>query len=550
LASSIPLLFVDARDAMSGGIPEPQHIAARAIGLAAMVVVATVIRIGAPLLARLRAKRGLGGRALGWIAVGGAAGTWAIWLALYLLLGSPGFHNHGFLIILDEQADMPIAAPGSDRDERLAQVYRSLVETAESSQSTLRAELDGMGVPYRSFYLINMIRVEGHRWLMRRFGERPGVAQLLLNPNVRVYPRRFEIPYSDATESGGGLQDNLAAIHAEGSWAQGVKGQGIVVGGQDTGFEWDHPALMTHYRGWDDRGVIHDYNWHDAWDGAPVPFDDGTHGTHTMGTVVGDDGSDNRTGVAPEAQWMGCRNMRRGLGNPGSYVECMEFFLAPYPHDGDPFHDGDVTMAPHVVNNSWGCPDFEGCEPDTLARALEVLRSAGIMMVASAGNEGPACESVTAPPALYDSVLSVAATNDDGVVSSFSSRGPADGLPKPDVSAPGDWVRSSTAGGGYGYAGGTSMASPHVAGLVALLWSADPGLIGDIDRTEDIICRTAVPRPVEAQCESNIAPGTTVLEALREGPICACGDAYGVPNNVYGCGFIDAGEAVRVALGD
>jgi subtilisin family serine protease len=240
--------------------------------------------------------------------------------------------------------------------------------------------------------------------------------------------------------------------------------------------------------------------------------------------------------------------MRRGLGNPGAYAECMEFFLAPYPIGGDSFADGDVAMAPHLTNNSWGCPEFEGCYDETLEPAVEALRAAGIMMVVSAGNEGPNCSTVGSPPANYDAAFSVAATNNQGSVVSFSSRGPVDGLVKPDVSAPGDWIRSSVPGGGYGYAGGTSMAGPHVAGLVALLWSADPALMGDIDATEALICETAVPKPVSQACtvEDEVPEG--MLGSLIGNPVCACGGVTGAPNNVYGCGFIDAGAAVERAL--
>jgi subtilisin family serine protease len=329
-----------------------------------------------------------------------------------------------------------------------------------------------------------------------------------------------------------------------------VTGEGIVAAGQDTGYDWTHPVLQPHYRGWDGQSADHDYNWHDSWDDVPIPFDDDSHGTHTMGTVLGDDGSTNLTGVAPGAQWIGCRNMRRGFGNPGSYAECMEFFLAPYPHGGDPFTDGDARFAPHVINNSWGCPDIEGCFPATLEPAVEALRAAGIMMVVSAGNDGPSCSTVTDPPSNYDAAFSVGATGNGGHITGFSSRGPVGGLIKPDVSAPGANVRSSVPGGGYGYAGGTSMAGPHVAGVVALLWSADPTLIGDIDATERLICQTAVSKPVERVCtiEDEVPEG--MFASLVSNPICACGETIGVPNNVYGCGFIDAGAAVQKTLGE
>ena len=276
-----------------------------------------------------------------------------------------------------------------------------------------------------------------------------------------------------------------------------------------------------------------------------------------MGTVLGDDGSGNQIGVAPGAQWMGCRNMQRGLGNPASYTDCMEFFLAPYPPGGDPFTDGDVSLAPHVINNSWGCPDIEGCDDTVLQPATAALRAAGIMMVVSAGNEGPGCQTVAEPPARYDDVFSVGATNSLGEITGFSSRGPvpeaAAGLLKPDIAAPGANIRSSVPGGGYGLADGTSMAGPHVAGLVALMWSANPELIGQIEITEELIRMSATPVEVSAACEIDRqdAPDDLSLldeiEAITNASSCACGDVTGVPNNVYGWGEIDALRAVQMA---
>ncbi len=151
----------------------------------------------------------------------------------------------------------------------------------------------------------------------------------------------------------------------------GYSGQGVVVGGQDTGYDWDHPALVGAYRGWDGSTVSHDYHWHDAIHGndphtspgnpcgydLPEPCDDRGHGTHTMGTVLGDDGGRNQIGVAPGAQWIGCRNMDRGYGQPATYLECFEFFLAPYPVGGR-LHRAIPDLAPDVTNNSWTLPGF------------------------------------------------------------------------------------------------------------------------------------------------------------------------------------------------
>jgi hypothetical protein len=484
---------------------------------------------------------------------------WGLWAGLWALVGYPGFHNDGILIIMAEQADLNGAEDMDDLIARRTFVRDQLIETATRTQAPIREALDSAGLDYRPFYIINMIEVKGHHRRMDEFAQLPGVARVMLNPNVRRYPiEALNVGYGGATREAEGIEWNIDQTQADEVWAMGYTGQGIVVAGQDTGYDFRHPALLDSYRGFSSTDQVdNNYNWHDAWDDNEVPFDDDAHGTHTMGTILGDDGEGNQVGMAPDAQWIGCRNMRMGIGNPASYTDCMEFFLAPYPVYGNSFNDGDVSQAPHVVNNSWGCPDFEGCDDDVLAPAMAALRAAGIMMVVSAGNDGPACQTALEPPARYDDVFSVGATNEGGTITSFSSRGPIPGendLLKPDITAPGANIRSSVPGGGYGLADGTSMAGPHVAGLVALIWSANPDLIGQIEETETIIRQSARPVMVNATCDlqdnrplSELSL-TEQMEALATATECTCGDVTGVPNNVYGWGEIDALSAVQMAL--
>ena len=298
---------------------------------------------------------------------------------------------------------------------------------------------------------------------------------------------------------------------------------------------------MNQYRGYNGITATHDYHWHDAIHtnthgtnscstDSPIPCDDGSHGTHTMGTIVGDDGGSNQIGVAPGARWIGCRNMDNGYGTPATYAECFQFFLAPYPLGGDPFTDGVPSLAPHVINNSWTCPSSEGCSWDTLQTVVENVRAAGIVVVASAGNEGSSCSSVSRPVAIYDAAFTVGATDSGDNIAWFSSRGPVtvdgSGRLKPDVSAPGVTVRSCVPGG-YGTKSGTSMAGPHVVGTVALLWSAAPHLTSQVDDTEAIVMQTARPQTTSQGCGG-------------DGPT-------DVPNNVYGWGIVDALAAVEVA---
>ncbi len=480
-------------------------------------------------------------------AAGLASLGWAGVVALYLTLGIPGFHPDGFLIILDEQADLRPAAAIADPVERRAWVYRTLTETAERSQAPLRAELDRQGVPYRPHYLINMIEVLDRPGLRRTFARKPGVAMVLFQAGVRRYAHPFQIPAADVSGPRG-VEWNVREVGADRLWELGYIGQGVIVGSADTGVAWDHPALKAAYLGWDGNAADHNYHWFDPWDNSPVPWDDNGHGTHTTGTMVGQDG-ENQIGLAPGARWIACRNMRHGIGNPGSYVSCMEFLLVPFPLGGDPFHDGDPARGAHVVNNSWGCPAREGCLPDTLRLAVDHLRAAGQMMVASAGNEGPGCSTVQDPPALYDSVLSVGAIEQGDRVATFSSRGPvaADGSQrlKPDIVAPGVDIRSAVPGG-YTSSEGTSMAGPHVAGAVALLWSARPELMGDPDRTEALLIETAQPLTPDTVCST--APNWLAqLGGAGVLVVCACGGdgPDSVPNNIYGWGQVDVWAAVH-----
>ena len=177
--------------------------------------------------------------------------------------------------------------------------------------------------------------------------------------------------------------------------------------------------------------------------------------------------------------------MDQGVGTPARYIECMEFFLAPYPVGGG---QGDPTKAPDITINSWGCPTSEGCSVNTLQAAVEAQAAAGIMMVVAAGNSGSSCSTVTDPPSFYAASYTVGALNTGtDTIASFSSRGPVtvdgSGRIKPDITAPGTNTRSgsNSSDNAYTIASGTSMATPHIAGAMALLWSAIPSLQNQID---------------------------------------------------------------------
>lgn len=439
------------------------------------------------------------------------------------------------LIVLEAQADLSKIPSRADKVTRGEAVYTALHTLADATQGPLRAWLGAQGVAYRSLYIVNALVTSADRDTLIALSARPDVAHVTTNPRVAADIEPSIDPTIVQTLPTG-IPWGVERIQAPEVWAMGYRGEGSVVAGQDTGYEWEHPALKAQYRGWDGATASHDFNWHDAihegggrcGPDSPVPCDDYGHGTHTMGTIVGDDGAGNQIGVAPGARWIGCRNMDQGVGTPASYAECFEFFLAPYPVDGDP-STGDPGAAPDVVNNSWSCPDYEGCDPYHIAfleQVVETVRAAGILVVVSASNYGPSCGTIQEPPAIYDAATTVGATYSDDTVTSFSSRGPVSGLVKPDIAAPGSGVVSSYPGESYTTMSGTSMAAPHVAGTAALIWSAHPGLKDALATTERLLFTTAVPR--------------TSSE---------CGDAPdAVPNSVYGWGRVDALHAVQEAL--
>jgi subtilisin family serine protease len=375
--------------------------------------------------------------------------------------------------------------------------------------------------------------VKGTRQVADALAARPDVARIEGNPRIHndlPQPGPVEISQPQAPAT---IEPGITYTHAPQVWALGFTGQNIVIASADTGVRWTHNALKPHYRGWDGQNADHDYNWHDSihdsvgnpcGNDSPFPCDDFFHGSHTTGTAIGDDGAGNQIGMAPGAKWIGCRNMDQGNGTPARYIECMEFFLAPYPIGGG---QGDPTKAPDVTINSWSCPTSEGCSADTLQAAVEAQAAAGIMMVAAAQNAGPSCSTVTDPPGIYAAAYSIGAlTTGTDTIASFSSRGPvtADGSNriKPDITAPGTNTRSCSNSGdnAYTFASGTSMATPHISGAMALLWSAIPGLQNQIDAS-----RTAM---------NNAAHFITSTQ---------CGTA-GPPNNVYGWGRVDIFAAV------
>ncbi len=438
-------------------------------------------------------------------------------------LDEPAEHG-SFIVYLRDQADLSAAYGITDWSERGRFVYRTLVEHAERAQRTLRAELTARGLTYRPFWIVNAIQVEGSLADAQALERRADVALVRADVSIMVAPQA--VPASLDTRcstDGNPVCWNIRAIGADRVWNEfGVTGQGVTVASIDTGVLISHPALRNQYRGALGNGEYdHNYNWYDPQGTFPAPTDQNGHGTHTVGTMVGGLTGGERFGVAPGARWIAAQGCEGSFCNESDLIAAAQWVLAPTDlNDRNPRPD----LRPLIVNNSWA----GGSDDPWYAGYTAAWRAAGIFPVFAAGNGAGICRSI-ASPGDYADVVAVGATNRSNAIASFSLRGPAaDDRMKPDFVAPGDGgIYSAHLNDGYASLRGTSMATPHVAGVAALLYSANPSLIGDFEATYAILRDTAR-RIEDAQCG-----------VMSDGG-----------NNVYGWGLVDAHAAVARARVD
>jgi len=461
---------------------------------------------------------------LGITMMGIAVFSWIVVLTIYFTLGQPGFFGESIFVIMKDQPDLSGVNSIDNISDKKVYIYETSTAISLQSQKELVDILKKFRLDYEPYYLVNAIEVKaGPIWKLI-IQSRKDVDRVLDNPNLRPLPEEIPTNIGDQVSVDGDLW-NLKMIEVDKVWEEfGVKGAGIVIGQADSGVDGNHPALREQYIGSKETG---DFTWFDPWFHTSFPSDISGHGTHTLGTILG-----KNVGVAPEAKWIGCVNLGRNLGNPGDYLACMQFLFAPFPENGNPMKDGRPDRGADILNNSWGCPEMEGCDPNVFNQAVNALRLAGIFVVSSAGNNGYyGCESITDPIAIYDSVFTVGAIDILGEIAPFSSMGPVtvdqSGRIKPDLVAPGVDILSTMPNASYSELSGTSMAGPHVAGTIALMWSANPNLRGQVELTEEILTKTASP---------------------YVGSIPACANSNALPNVAIGYGVLNAYNAVEEAL--
>jgi subtilisin family serine protease len=438
-------------------------------------------------------------------------------------LGAKG--ETSFIAIMKDSASLTGATAVQQHGQRAAFVHQRLTQAAQQSQGGLRALLDAKGVRYQSFWIVNAVEVSSaDAALVKEVAARDDVARVAARQTYKlIEPTKGKAEAKVDAEVDGAIQAvewNIDRVRAPEVWSTfNDRGEGIVVASIDSGVDFTHPALVAKYRGNLGGGQFdHNYNWFDPAHVCPsaAPCDNNDHGTHTMGTMVGDDGAGNQIGVAPNARWIAAKGCETNTCSDASLLASGQWIVAPTDLNGQ---NPRPDLAPNVVNNSWG-----GGPGDAFYQGIvNSWVAAGIFPAFSAGNDGPACGTAGSPG---DYVNSYAAGNHtiNNTINAGSSRGASEfgGETKPNIAAPGTNVRSSVPGGFDSFTG-TSMASPHVSGTVALMWSAAPALLGDIATTRQLLDDTAIDT-FDGQC------GGTPDD-----------------NNVWGEGRLDAFAAVQAS---
>jgi len=452
-----------------------------------------------------------------------SSGVWIFSILLYFFIGQPGFFGESYLLVLN-QFDQFDKLHQFNNENKKENIYLTIGNYAMDSQAEIKGILDFWNISYHSYYLVNAIEVKSGPIFRYFLSKNDHVIKTLESPNLRPLPEK-NMTVSGTTNvlvSDHWNLESLGVFQIREKY--GVTGKGVIIGQADSGVDGQHPQLNEQYLGYraDDN-----FHWLDPWNLTTEPTDSNGHGTQTLGIILGKD-----IGIAPDAKWIGCVNLARNFGNPGFYIECLQFLYAPYPQNGNPFLEGRPDQGANIINNSWGCPLIEGCDQELFQSAVKILRESGVFVVAANGNDGYyGCESTISPLAIYDEVLSVGALNKEGELAPFSSLGPASVKGeihiKPDLIAPGVDIFSAMPNNTYSLMSGTSAAAPHVTGIVALMWSANPDLIGNISLTEELLFSTA---------------------KKYDGNLPTCLKDNSNPNNAVGFGIVNAFNAVEAAI--
>ncbi|MER7212744.1 S8 family serine peptidase [Streptosporangium sp. NPDC000239] len=430
---------------------------------------------------------------------------------------------------LKGEADLSPASRATTKAAKGKAVYDAKTAYADRSQAGLRALLTRRHAEFTPFWIVNAVKVTADEKLAEEIAALPEVTAVEPVAKIDIPKEPGPKPDKARSKAAAGVEWNIDMVKAPQVWNDlHNRGEGIVIGVIDSGMDFTHPALIGSYRGTRaDGSVDHNYNWFDAYGACPsaAPCDSMGHGTHVTGIAAGANG----IGVAPGARWIGSNGCGSDCTEPG-LLATAQWMIRPTDLNGEnPRED----LAPDVVNSSWGwAPNQVGID---FRASVNAWIAAGIFPVFANGNEGKEkpCDT-SRHPGSYLETYSVGNLDSTGNVFDESSRGPGEnGDIKPNISAPGTEIRSSTPDGGYGHMTGTSQAAPHVAGAVALVLSAAPSLRKNVSAIRALFDDTAVDIP-DTSCggtadDNNVAGegSMDVHAAVLAAPDDPLGDLHG-----------------------
>ena len=437
-----------------------------------------------------------------------------------------------------------LSKPSTRADKRKA-VYEVLTAHAKKTQSSTLEQLRTLGFEAESFWISNCILIKRAPKFVFNFivafaGTDAGADIVELSPNrivARIPPIESMLENVSLTDLNIVEKDedrkipwNLRMIKADKVWPI-TKGEGIVVANIDTGVDYDHPQLLASYRGTATglHKVSHEYNWYDPTRVLSLPTDFHGHGTHTIGIMVGSD-----VGVAPGARWIAAQGCDSEKCSQERILASAQWVMCPTDVNGT---NPRCDLGADIVNNSWGGAVTDDESLTWFSATVEAWLAAGVIPIFANGNSGPACRTASTPGDL-EGVLAVGALDQNASLSFFSSRGPGSAKPghskyKPDYVAPGQGISSCRAGGGLVPMSGTSMAAPHLSGVVALLLSVLRSWKIDLTFTD---IRNLLAKSCNIQILQQPQLGQQACYDVRW-------DTF--PNYQYGYGLVDVEKAVQ-----
>ena len=430
-----------------------------------------------------------------------------------------------------------------DRSDKRSNVLNEFKSFSEASQSDVLSILQSgtrssSVKNIQSHWITNMINCEASSDIIYQIAQHPDVAAIAYN---KLQYMLFNEEAQEAKDARGLMTDNITKIKADKIWEQGYTGKGILISILDTGVNTDHVDLKDHLWDGGDKYPNHGFN---TLENSHNLNDTYGHGTHCAGTICGDGTSGIQTGMAPDATLMCIKVLGdNGEGNVNAIISGVEF---------------SIENGADLLNLSLGVafPDIH--TSGIFRRTFENLLNFDVLAVVAAGNdrnkinEYPIPRNINAPgncppPWIHpdqqanaggvSSVLCVGAVDYNETPVYFSSEGPVTwsgsdwndyslnttinfqpgetnenefGLIRPDVSAPGYYILSSshTDNNGFSTLSGTSMAAPCVAGAVALLLEKNP------DLTPALICKLFETTAVKLSDKKSNRTGSGRIDAL------------------------------------